>query len=438
MVKINAVDIGSACAKAGVAAGDFLVSVNEREISDILDYRFYITEKELTVSLLRNEVPYRIKIRKKQYDDIGLEFDSYLMDEKKSCCNKCVFCFIDQNPKGMRESIYFKDDDARLSFFFGNYITLTNLKEQDVQRIIEMHISPINISVHTTNPELRVKMMHNKNAGESLSLLSRFYDGQILMNAQIVLCRGLNDGEELKKTLDDLSKLHPYIGSIAVVPSGLSAHREGLSPLEPYDAQTSAEVIEIIHRKALENLSKFGLRLIYPSDEWFIKANIPIPEEEYYEDYPQIENGVGMISSMKGEIERESLCLQQEETRIDENRIVSVVTGEAAYAFICESVDRIKENWNKFHCNVYLAKNLFFGGNVTVTGLLTGSDLYAALQDKNLGDELFFSSSMLRHEGDLFLDNMSIVELETKLNIKMTPVSNDGAEFVEKLLGIQM
>lgn len=437
MVKITGVEKKSYADKAGIIKGDMLISVNGNLIRDVLDYRFYIIDKKITVTVIRDGAEISFDIKKKdEYDDIGLEFETYLMDKKHSCKNKCVFCFIDQNPQGMRESIYFKDDDSRLSFFFGNYVTLTNLSEEEVDRIIKMRISPVNISVHTTNPDLRLQMMKNPNSGSSLSYLEKFKDGEIMMNCQIVLCRGLNDGKELERTLDDLSALYPYVESIAVVPAGLTKYREKLPCLTPFSKEDSLQVLDIINKKGEENLEKLGKRLVYASDEWYLKSETEIPHFEYYEEYPQLENGVGMLRSMGDEVEDALLELSDDGFELTESRNVSVVTGEAAYDFICECVEKIKKQYPELNCNVYLAKNNFFGGTVTVAGLLTGSDMYTALKGNELGSELFIPECTLRHEKDLFLDNMSIDELSDKLSVKITPSSNDGYSFVHLLLGI--
>ena len=422
MVTVKDVEKGSYAQKAGFCAQDVIVSVNSNDITDVLDYRYYTTDKKLPFSVLRKGEPIEVKITKKdEYDEVGLEFETYLMDKQHSCKNGCIFCFIDQNPKGMRESIYFKDDDSRLSFFFGNYVTLTNFSDCEVDRIIKMRISPINISVHTTNPDLRVKMMKNKNAGSSLSYIDRFADGEIEMNCQIVLCKGINDGKELERSLKDLCAYHPYVKSVAVVPAGLTAHRKGLFPLDMFDAKDSKKVIELIDAVGEQNLEKYGERLCYASDEWYIKAGLELPCKEYYEEYPQIENGVGMIRSMDTEIDEEIEYLCGEGFKVEEKRSISVVTGEAAYDFIKKSVEKITDKWYNISCNVYKAKNLFFGGGVTVAGLLTGSDLLTALDGKELGDALYIPSVMLRHEGDKFLDDITLEELSQKLGV---PVYN--------------
>ena len=437
MVRIKSVERGSYADKVGIKSGDMLVSVNGNDIVDVLDYRFYMIDKKLSIDVTRDGEVLSFTVRKKdEYDEIGLEFDTYLMDEKHSCRNKCVFCFIDQNPCGMRESIYFKDDDSRLSFFFGNYVTLTNLSDADVARIIKMRISPVNISVHTTNPELRVKMMNNRFAGTSLRFLDDFEKGGIEMNCQIVLCRGLNDGEELKRTISDLSSRFPYVASIAVVPSGLTKYRDGLYPLTPFTKEDATDVIDTVERLGRLNLEKYGKRLVYASDEWYLTAEREMPYSEYYEDYPQLDNGVGMIRSMGDEIDDELSYLSESGFSLGRERRVSIVTGVAAYDFILESARKICDAVPGLECEVYCAKNNFFGGSVTVAGLLTGSDLVTALSGKNLGEELLIPSVMLRHEGDLFLDDMSLDELSEKLGVTVVPTESTGEAFVKSVIGI--
>lgn len=437
MVTVQNVEKGSYAAKAGILPKDVLLSVNGNEIIDVLDYRYYTTEKKLLLTFSRNGESFEAKINKKDpYDEVGLEFETYLMDKQHSCKNKCIFCFIDQNPPGMRESIYFKDDDDRMSFFFGNYVTLTNLSDREVDRIIKMRISPVNISVHTTNPELRVKMMKNKHAGECLRYLKRFYDGGISMNCQIVLCKNINDGEELDRSLRELSAYAPLVESIAVVPTGLTAHREKLFPLEPFLPEDCEKVIAQINKIGEENLKKHGARLCYASDEWYITAGKPLPNEDYYEEYPQIENGVGMIRSMDTEIDDEIAAMEDEGFVLDTPRRVSVVTGEAAFEFIKNAVEKITKKWYNLECFVYVAKNLFFGGGVTVAGLLTGSDLVTALEGKELGDILYVPAVAVRHEGHIFLDDMTTEGLSEKLGVPVEPLDSDGSAFVRTLLGL--
>ncbi len=430
MVKITSVEKGSVAEKNGVKVGDMLVSVNGNEICDVLDYRFYIMDKNIVLHVKRGEADLEFAIKKPEYSDIGLEFATYLMDEKKRCRNNCIFCFIDQNPKGMRETIYFKDDDERLSFLHGNYVTLTNLKDSDIDRIIKMRISPVNISVHTTDPELRVKMMNNRFAGECLRYLKKLDDAGITVNAQLVLCKGINDGKSLTRSLTDLIKLQ-NIDSIALVPCGLTGHREGLYPLEPFDKESASEVIDTANHFGDYCLSTRGMRLIYPSDEFYLISERDIPDEEYYEGYPQIENGVGMIRSDSEEF-FESL---ENIDKLDYNRKVSIATGEAAYDFICSLANAAMKKLPNLTVNVYAVRNNFFGGSVTVSGLVTGGDIIAQLSGKDLGEELLIPENMLRSEGDLFLDNISLETLSETLKVPVVAVERGGDAFFSAITG---
>ena len=436
MVKISGVEKKSLAEKAGILAGDKLLSINDNEICDVLDYRFYITEKKITLRIERDGDELVFEIKKPQYDDIGLEFETYLMDEKHTCTNKCVFCFIDQNPEGMRKMCYFKDDDSRMSFFYGNYVTLTNMKEAEVDRLIKMRISPINISVHTTNPDLRCKMLNNRFAGDVLRYMDKFKEGGISMNCQIVLCKNLNDGKELERTLDDLAKLFPSVESIAVVPSGLTKYREGLYPLEDFTKEDAREVIRLVNAKRKEFEEKTGHTIVQCSDEWYLKAGIELPDEDYYDGYPQFDNGVGLIKSMESEVLMRIEELKEEGFKLDEPRCVSSVTGEAAYPFILRMAKKLMETFEGLTFNVYECKNEFFGHTVNVAGLLVGEDLYNRLKDENLGEELLIPHVMLRHEGDLFLDNMDVDDLAEKLGTTIYPIpSSDGFCFVDAVLG---
>jgi len=436
MVKICGVEAKSYAEKAGIKAGDILVSVGGNEINDVLDYRFYITEKKLDIIAERDGKRLSFEVKKPQYDDLGLEFETYLMDEKHSCTNKCVFCFIDQNPKGMRPMCYFKDDDSRMSFFYGNYVTLTNMSDEEAARLVKMRISPINISVHTTNKDLRCKMLNNRFAGDSLRHMDTFRDGGISMNCQIVLCKGLNDGNELEKTLDDLAEYFPSVESIAVVPSGLTKHREGLYPLEDFSREDAAEVIALVDKKRSEFEQKTGHRIVQCADEWFLLAELDIPDEDYYDGYPQLDNGVGLIRSQNNETIDRIEELKEDGFRLDEPRCVSAVTGKAAYGFISRMAKKLEESFEGLTFKVYMAENEFFGHSVTVAGLLVGQDLYNRLKDEELYGHLLIPTVMLRHEGDLFLDNMSVEELAGKLGVEITTVSCDGYEFVDAALGL--
>lgn len=437
MVKIKAVIPNGSAAHAGVLGGDLLLSINGHEINDVLDYRFYLTDTTVRLELSRDEKSYAVRFTKGEYDDIGLEFETPLMDKKHTCANRCVFCFIDQMPKGMRESLYFKDDDDRLSFLHGNYVTLTNLKDADIERLITMHISPVNVSVHTTNPELRVKMMKNRRAGEVLSYLDRLASAGIALCTQIVLCKGLNDGAELDRSMRDLSRLFPSLRSCAIVPVGLTKHREGLYPLALFSPKECAAVIEQVTAFGDECLKKYGTRLFYCSDEFYVRAGLPLPKEEHYEDYSQIENGVGMLTSMRSEFDFELEYLEDYLPALRVPRVVSIATGAAAYDHILSLCQALEARVDGLKIHVYKIINHFFGESVTVAGLLTGQDLCEQLADLPLGDELLFPAVMLRADGDVFLDDMTPAELSGRLgNVPVRATKSDGAEFLKTVLGV--
>ena len=436
MVTITDVLPKSRAAKAGIRAGDILLSINGHEIRDVLDYRFYLTERDVTLSIHRGPELIEAHIRKQEYDDIGLDFETPLMDKKHSCENKCVFCFIDQLPKGMRKTLYFKDDDSRLSFLHGNYITLTNLHERDIQRIIDMHISPVNVSVHTTNPELRVKMMKNKRSGEVLSYLRMLADAGITLCCQIVLCKGLNDGEELKRTMRDLAALAPAMESTSVVPAGLTRFRDGLYPLEPFSREECREVIATITAFGDECKKKLGSRLFFPSDEFYLTAELPLPEDEFYEGYMQIENGVGMLTDMKTGLDYELEDSGQYRAEFHAPRTVSIATGHAAYGHIRSLSDRLMQEFPGLTVHVYPIENRFFGEHITVAGLLTGKDLSEQLAGKELGDCLLFPAAALRAEGDVFLDDMTPEELSGILGVPALPSDAEPSAFIASVLGL--
>ncbi len=433
MVKITNVLPRSRAAKAGICKDDYLVSINGKEIRDVLDFRFYLAEEKIILCYERNGKRKEVKIKKDIYDDIGLKFETPLMDKKMRCTNKCIFCFIDQLPKGLRETLYFKDDDSRLSFLHGNYITMTNLSVRDIERIIEMRISPVNISVHTTDPELRVKMMLNPHAGEVLSYLDMLYENGISMRGQIVLCKGINDGENLDRTMGDLEKLYPYMESVSIVPAGLTAFREGLYHLEPFTPEECRKIIEQVSAFSDRCYEKHGTRIFFCADEFYVKGGVKIPEFEYWEEFTQIENGVGMLSSFEYELNCAILTLDEEDRKL--KREVSVATGEAAFDLINTCCDKIMSFCPDVKINVYKVKNNFFGGEVTVTGLLTGHDLQEQLEGRDLGEELLLSKCMLRAEGDLFLCGMTPEELSEKLHVDLKFTENDGADFLFSVLG---
>ncbi len=430
-VKISSVKRHSPASRHFIKAGDKLISVNGNEIRDILDYQFYIDEEELTLEI-EKESGKRKKVKINNSDkDIGLEFETYLMDSQRSCANNCIFCFIDQLPEGLRKSLYFKDDDSRLSFFFGNYITLTNIGQRDVDRIIKMHISPVNISVHTTNPELRVKMMKNPRAGKVLEYINQLAQAGIKMNTQLVLCPGYNDGEELSKSLSDLGALYPAVQSIACVPVGLTCCRDGLTPLAPFTKEQAEDVLSRINIYNDEFLCYNNVNIAFAADEFYLKAEKAMPGEERYGDFLQLENGVGLWTLLKKEVyeELENYSYNGKE------RAVSVATGVAAYPLIKELCEKICEKSTGLSVNVIKVKNTLFGDKITVAGLICGDDFYNTLKDENLGEELLIPAVSLRREGDMFLDDVTLSELGERLKIKVTPVHNDGAEFVNKISG---
>ena len=434
MVEITEVRARSRADKAGILPDDILISINEHEINDVLDYRFYLAEKELSLLLKRKGEEFTVNIKKGEYDDIGLEFATPLMDKKHTCENKCIFCFIDQNPKGMRESIYFKDDDSRLSFLHGNYITLTNLKPADIQRIVNMRISPVNVSVHTTNPELRVKMMKNKHSGEVLSYLRVLADAGIKLNTQLVLCPGYNDGDELTYSLEELGKLYPAVQSIAAVPVGLTCHRDGLANLNPFTKEQSSDVISRIDSYNSDFLCYNNANIAFAADEFYLNAGLELPDCERYGDFPQYENGVGMWSLLKKEFD-EAINDLPEDYSLPNERKITMATGVAAYGLIKYISDKVQAKVKNIHINVVKIENKLFGERITVAGLLCGNDIADALSGTELLDEVLIPSVSLRREGDLFLDDMSVEELAERLKIKVTPVESDGYVLLQRILG---
>ncbi len=436
VVKIEFVEKNSRADRAGIEKNDVLISINGRKINDVLDYRFFLAEKTVVLRLSRGGENFEVTIKKSQYDDIGLDFETPLMDKKHSCENKCIFCFIDQLPRGMRKTLYFKDDDSRLSFLHGNYITLTNLHDKDIDRIIEMHISPVNISVHTTNPELRVKMMHNKRAGEVLSYIKRLADAGISLCGQIVLCKGINDREELSRSLRDLSEFFPAMQSVSIVPAGLTRYREKLYPLEAFTKEEAAAVIDQVNKVGDEMMKEHDIRMFYCADEFYLKAGRALPPESYYDGYPQIENGVGMLTSTLAEFYDELDYIYEYIADVKLPRTVSVATGVAAYDTMVSMSRALEEKVPKLTINVYKIINSFFGESITVAGLLTGKDISEQIQGKALGEVLYFPENALRADGDLFLDDMSPEDLGDKLGVVARPAHNDGAEFIKDILGI--
>ncbi len=430
-VTITAVEKGSVAEKKRICAGDRLVSVNGQPIVDVLDYRFYLAEERLTLTLETKKGTRTVRLRKPEYEDIGLEFETYLMDKQHSCRNQCVFCFIDQLPKGLRESLYFKDDDSRLSFLFGNYITLTNLTQHEIDRIMALHISPVNVSVHTTNPELRCRMMNNRFAGETLGLLKQFAEAGIHMCCQLVLCPEWNDGEELERSMRDLAALAPAVESVAVVPVGLTKFREGLTPLRPFAKEEAVRVLETVEAFGNTCLETLGTRLVYPADEWYLKAERSIPEAEFYEEMSQLENGVGMTALLRAQFEEAlALCDDNEATAAD----TVLVTGVAAAPIIEDLAKRAAEKFPALRVRVKAIENRFLGETITVAGLVTGQDIAEQLVGISC-DRVLIPDVMLRHERDRFLDDMTPEVLEEALGVPVLVIGADGESLVDALRG---
>ncbi len=439
-VVISGIEKGSPADRAGIAAGDTLLCINGNKINDVLDYRFYMVDTRLSLEILTAEKTEKIFcIHKEEYQELGLTFDNYLMDKQHSCKNHCIFCFIDQMPKGMRPSLYFKDDDSRMSFLFGNYVTLTNLEDEDIARIIKMHISPINISVHTTNPDLRVKMMANPRAAGSLKYLRLLADGGIKINVQLVLCPGINDGKELFRTLTDLETLMPSLESVSCVPVGVTKYREGLYPLRPYTPEEAGAVIDMIHSFSDRFEKEYGSRIAYPADEFFLKAGRDFPKADYYGDFSQLESGVGMMTLLEDEFSMALGELEQESAAVPAaSRQISVATGKAAFPLMEKLARKLEEKLPWLEIRVYMVENHFFGEEITVCGLVTGKDLTQQLAGKALGGELLIPAVMLRHEQDCFLDDMTVKEAENLLGVPISPVPNDGYGLIKAMTGISV
>lgn len=421
---------GSIADQCGLVPGDKILSINGNDIQDIFDYQFYIEEEYLEILVReKNGEEYILEIEKDEEEDLGIAFAESLMDEYHSCSNKCVFCFIDQMPPGMRDTLYFKDDDSRLSFLQGNYITLTNMKMEDIDRIIRYHLAPINISVHATNPELRCHLLHNRFAGDVLEKIKRFADAGIEMNSQVVLCRNLNDKEELDRTIEDLSQFYPAMASLSVVPVGVTKYREGLAAVETFDKESAKEVITQIQSWQKKLKEKFGNTFVHASDEWFIMAEEEIPDADYYEGFGQLENGVGMIRLLIDEVE-EALEECQEDDRSFE---VSIATAKLAYPTIVELAAKIEKKYKNIKIHVYCIRNDFFGETITVSGLLTGGDIIAQLKDKELGECLYLPVNVLKADEDIFLDDVTLDQMCESLQTPVNIIESDGEDFVRKL-----
>lgn len=423
---------GSIAEELEISAGDKLLAINDQEIEDVFDYHFLANEEYLTVLIEKPDgEQWELEIEKEYEEDLGIEFEQGLMDEYRSCRNKCIFCFIDQMPKNMRETLYFKDDDSRLSFLQGNYVTLTNMSDHDIDRIIRYHLEPINVSFQTTNPELRCKMLHNRFAGEALNKVDRLYEGGITMNGQIVLCKGINDGEELERSIRDLMKYAPQLQSVSVVPVGLSKYRDGLYPLQPFTKEDAKEVLHIIHKWQKKAYEEFRIHFIHGGDEWYILAEEELPEEERYDGYLQLENGVGMLRLLMNEFEDGYESLNGDEI----DREVSVATGFLAYPYIKRMADRIMEKYPKSKIHVYGIRNDFFGELITVSGLITGQDLIGQLKGKALGEKLLLPCNMLRIEEQDFLDDVTLQDVKDALQVPVDIVKSSGQDFIDAVLG---
>lgn len=423
---------GSIAEELEISAGDKLLAINDQEIEDVFDYHFLANEEYLTVLIEKPDgEQWELEIEKEYEEDLGIEFEQGLMDEYRSCRNKCIFCFIDQMPKDMRETLYFKDDDSRLSFLQGNYVTLTNMSDHDIDRIVRYHLEPINVSFQTTNPELRCKMLHNRFAGEALKKVDRLYEGGITMNGQIVLCKGINDGEELERSIRDLMKYAPQLQSVSVVPVGLSKYRDGLYPLQPFTKEDAKEVLHIIHKWQKKAYEEFEIHFIHGGDEWYILAEEELPEEERYDGYLQLENGVGMLRLLMNEFEEGYESLNGDER----DREVSIATGFLAYPYIQRMADRIMEKYPKSKLHVYGIRNDFFGELITVSGLITGQDLIGQLKGKALGEKLLLPCNMLRIEEQDFLDDVTLQDVKDALQVPVDIVKSSGQDFIDAVLG---
>ncbi|MCQ2557762.1 MAG: DUF512 domain-containing protein [Oscillospiraceae bacterium] len=412
--------------------GDELIAINGNRILDVLDYKFYAYDAKLSVDLRReNGEEYNLKVTKREGGDLGLDFETYLMDNPRSCANNCIFCFVDQLPPGMRRTMYFKDDDARLSFLLGNYITLTNLSKREIQRIADLHISPVNVSVHTTNRALRCEMLQNPHAGETIDTMHFFAANGIVMNCQIVCCPEINDGQELLHSMQELAEMYPSVHSVSIVPLGVTKYREGLYPLTPFTAQRAGETIDLVEAFAEECRERFGTRIFFCSDEMYLKAGRELPEDEYYEEHTQLENGVGMIRLLQTEF-RSALRLSDP----PDGQEFSIATGVAAAPFFQQLVDEAKKTYPELNAHVYAIENDFFGHSIDVTGLVTGGDLIAQLKGKPLGARLLISSNMIRKQERDFLDDITLAQASAELGVPIWPIQSDGFELWDAMAGI--
>ena len=429
---IKTIESGSIAEELELEPGDVLVAVNGQPVKDVFDYHYLINEEYLEILVRKADgEEWELEIEKEYEDDLGIEFENGMMDDYRSCSNKCIFCFIDQLPKGMRDTLYFKDDDSRLSFLQGNYVTLTNMSDEDVQRIITYRMEPINISFQAMHPELRCQMLHNRFAGDALKKVDRFYEAGIVMNGQIVLCKGVNDGKELEYSIEQLVKYLPYLQSVSVVPVGLTRYRDGLYPLEPFTKEDACAVLALIHSWQDRLYKEYGNHFIHAGDEWYLLAEEEIPTEDSYDGYMQLENGVGMIRLLQEEVREELAALVGD----DCERRVTIATGELAAPILEELGQEIKAKYPKLDLQVKAVKNEFFGGKITVAGLLTGQDLKKQLADLNLGEELLLTEHMMKSGEQVFLDDVTVEELSGALQVPITIVKSDGKSFLDAVLG---
>ncbi len=432
---IKIVKPDSIAEEMGIEAGDCLLAIDNTEIEDIFDYQYLIQDTYIEVLVEKPDgEQWLLEVDKEFDEDLGIEFENGLMDEYRHCHNKCIFCFIDQMPKGMRETLYFKDDDSRLSFLQGNYVTLTNMSEHDIDRICRYHLSPINISFQTMNPELRCKMLNNRFAGEALKKVDTLFEAGITMNGQIVLCKGVNDGKELERSITELMRYLPHLESVSVVPVGLSKYREGLYPLEPFTKEDACQVIDLIEKYQQECYEKYGLHFIHASDEWYILAERELPEEERYDGYLQLENGVGMIRLLLEEfheaLEERRNAIAGSQTKEE----ISMATGRLAYPYIKQMAEEMQELYPGLKIHLYPIRNDFFGEMITVSGLLTGQDILAQLKGKELGSRLLLPQNVLRSGEEVFLDDLTLSDLEKALQVNINIVKSSGYDFVNALV----
>ncbi len=429
---IDRVEPGSIAEELELEKGDVLLSINGQKIEDVFDYHYLVNDEELTVVVRKKDgEEWELEIEKDYMEDLGIEFENGLMDDYRSCQNKCMFCFIDQMPKGMRETLYFKDDDSRLSFLQGNYVTLTNMKDKDIERIIHYHLEPINVSVHTMNKDLRCKMLHNRFAGDALDKMQRLLEAGIEMNGQIVLCKGINDGAELEYSIQKLTEYIPYMQSLSVVPVGLTKYREGLYPLEPFEKEDAKEVLGIIHKWQQYCMEKYQTHFVHAGDEWYLLAEEDMPDEDNYDGYQQLENGVGMMRLLENEF-MEALNGAEKDASVC--RTVTLATGVSASSLLIKLSEKFMEKFPNITVQVVVIENHFFGTRITVSGLLTGQDLLAQLKEKELGDKLLLPCNLLRSGEEVFLDDMTLTELKNALQVKIDIVKSSGQDLLDAIL----